>query len=161
MKEAQMSRRSIYPSSAYCMVYRDRPDDRPCPKCGDTVATLGASAAMHETSLICTCKRFMGWLAAWPTDAVLCDAAVGAEQPISLEHIEEEIIMATQSSSNDNRAALFANKYFAEGSNKPNYTGEGMCNGVPIELAGWSRVAKTGAKYMAISFKVAATATSS
>jgi hypothetical protein len=155
-----MSRRSIYPSSAYCQVYRDRPDDRPCPKCGGITATLGASAAMHEASLICTCTRFIGWLAAWPTDAVICAAATGAEQPIGLKQIEEEIIMGTQSSSNDNRAALFANKYFAEGSNKPNYTGKGMCNGVPIELAGWSKVAKNGAKFMSISFKNA-TATSS
>jgi hypothetical protein len=150
-----MSRRSIFPSSAHCEVYRDRLDDRPCPKCGSIVATHGASAAMHEAGLICICKHFIGWLGAWPTDATLCEAAVGAEQPISLNHIEEEIIMAsaTQSSSNDNRAALFANKYFTEGSNKPNYTGKGMCNGVPIELAGWSKVAKNGAKFMSISFK--------
>jgi hypothetical protein len=146
------------------MIRRDRPDDRPC-KCGAITATLGASTAIHAASMLCTqCGRFNGWLSDMTTDAVLSDAAVGANQPISLNSIEDEIIMAldaSQSSSDDMKGALFANKHKQEGDNRPSYTGKAKIFGREVQISGWPKVAKSGAKYMSIAFKAGVTVASS
>jgi hypothetical protein len=121
---------------------------------------------MHAASLLCTrCGRFRGWLSEETTDAVLCDAAIGANQPISLATIEKEIAMAldaSQSSSDDMRGALFANKHKQEGDNRPNFVGPGKVFGRDVQISGWSKVSKNGTKFMSIAFKaVTATAVSS
>jgi hypothetical protein len=120
---------------------------------------------MHAASLLCAaCGRFRGWLSEETTDAVLCDAAIGFNQPISLRLIEEEIIMAldaSQSSSDDMKGALFFNKHKQEGDRRPDFTGKGKIFGRDIEIAGWSKIAKSGAKYMSIAFKAGVTAVSS
>jgi hypothetical protein len=135
------------------MVWRARRRDRPCPRCECITATLGASTEHHASSVICTCGRFIEWLSDRMNDGVLCDAALGVMQPISLSDIEDTINMTTATSSDDNKGALFANKHKTEGDNRPNFTGPAKIGGTSYQMSGWSKVASNGTKYMSLSFK--------
>ncbi len=53
----------------------------------------------------------------------------------------------------DNYGALFKNKKKVEGDNKPNYTGTAMVNGQMVDIAAWVKDAKSGMKFMSLSFK--------
>jgi hypothetical protein len=148
----------LFDSSAEIVVIRDREKDRHC--CGQDLAALGSSTWKHAAGLICTgCNMHASWLSHPMAEAVVAAVAAGIKQPISLCNIEESIPVmakdATQSSSGDNRGALFANDRKTEGDNRPNFTGRGVVNGVPIKISGWSRVASNGTKYMALAFRLA------
>jgi hypothetical protein len=150
-----MSRRSIYPSSANCMVRRDRPDvDQPCRHCGGRIATLGASTAVHAAAMICTCGRFTTWLSDRTTDGTLCDAAIGEPQPISLHAIEQVIQMAKNAHDtveNDNRGKLYKNED-RKSDKSPEYSGPSIINGIEMNVAGWVNETKNGKKFMALRY---------
>jgi hypothetical protein len=146
--------RSIFPSSANVIVTRDRPDDRPCPRCNGRLATLGSSTELHAAALLCTCnKRHLAWLSERTTDAVLCDAAIGERQPISLRQIEEDTMAAQADYDDTNTGALFKNKRKEDGDKRPDFTGTINVNGTEMWLSAWKKKDKDGNGYLSLSVR--------
>jgi hypothetical protein len=115
---------------------------------------------MHEASLICiNCRRHNGWLGKFTCDAVLCDAAVGARQPISLRQIEDEMALrADQSSSDDMKGALFFNKRKKEGDKQPDFEGPLVVDGIARRLAAWKKENSSGLKWLSLKVTTITTA---
>lgn len=62
--------------------------------------------------------------------------------------------MATGEYSDELRGALFKNKDKTPGDKRPDYKGFATIQGVRYESAAWLRTAKSGEKYMSISYEL-------
>jgi len=55
---------------------------------------------------------------------------------------------------NSNRATLGKNKYYEEGSRKPQYTGKGNFDGKDFDISAWIQTSKTtGEKFFSLSLQ--------
>lgn len=53
----------------------------------------------------------------------------------------------------DQSGALFRNERKEEGSNQPDYTGNGKVNGQEVAISAWLKTSKGGKKYLSLAFK--------